>query len=195
MTLHGQTPDPAPDTELLERFASGDPRAARVLTERLAPRIMALAVRMLGDRADAEDVTQEAMLRLWRVAPDWQDRGASVATWLYRVAGNLCIDRLRRRRPVDGIDTTAIADPAPGPQRGIEAAEQAAALQAALAALPERQRLAVVLRHLEERGNAEIAAVLDTSIEAVESLLARARRSLAERLAERKLELGLADDA
>jgi RNA polymerase sigma factor (sigma-70 family) len=75
----------------------------------------------------------------------------------------------------------------------LETAERAAALQAALSALPDRQRLALVLRHLEERPNPEIAAILDTSVEAVESLLARGRRSLAAELAPRQAELGLAD--
>src|SRR5918997_4063532 len=87
------------DAELLARYAGGDQSAARELTSRHAPRIFALARRMLADAAEAEDVTQETMLRLWRIAPDWQDR-AAVGTWLYRVASNLCIDRLRRLTPL-----------------------------------------------------------------------------------------------
>jgi RNA polymerase sigma-70 factor (ECF subfamily) len=178
---------------LLARFAAGDQAAARDLTRRLAPRIHALARRMLDDQAEAEDVTQEAMLRLWRTAPDWRDEGAAVGTWLYRVAGNLCIDRLRQRRARPVAEVPERADGAPAVQSRLETAERAAALQAALAALPDRQRLALVLRHLEERPNPEIAAILDTSVEAVESLLARCRRSLAAELAPRRAELGLAD--
>jgi RNA polymerase sigma-70 factor (ECF subfamily) len=181
------------EADLLARSAAGDQGAARDLTRRLAPRIHALARRMLDDRTEAEDVTQEAMLRLWRVAPDWRDEGAAVGTWLYRVAGNLCIDRLRQRRERPVAEVPERADGAPAVQSRLETAERAAALQAALAALPDRQRLALVLRHLEERPNPEIAAILETSVEAVESLLARGRRSLAAELAPRRAELGLTD--
>ena len=115
------------------------------------------------------------------------------ATWLYRVASNLCIDRLRRRREFLDDAVLVIADETPGPERRLLARDQAAALEEALAALPDRQRLAIVLRHLEERPNPEIAVILDASVEAVESLLARARRDLAARLAPRRAELGFAD--
>lgn len=184
----------ASDADLLARYAAGDRSAARDLTLRLAPRVLALARRMLGDAAEAEDVAQEAILRLWRMAPDWRVGEAQVSTWLYRVASNLCIDRLRRRRERTGEALPETADPAPGALDRLVAADRAAALQAALAALPERQRLAIVLRHFEERSNPEIAAVLDTSVEAVESLLARARRELAARLRPRRAELELDDD-
>ena len=103
-------------------------------------------------------------------------------TWLYRVTANLCIDRLRKRRETSAEDLAEPADPAPAALDLISDRERGAALQQGLAALPARQRLAIVLRHLEERPNAEIAAVLDTSIEAVESLLARGRRNLAAHL-------------
>ena len=100
------------------------------------------------------------MLRLWRIAPDWQDR-AALGTWLYRVASNLCIDRLRRRRPLTGEALPELADEAPGALGRLEARDRAAALHAALAALPDRQRLAILLRHFEDRSNPEIAAVLE----------------------------------
>ncbi len=80
------------DDVLLRRFALGDVAAARALTLRLTPRVHAHAVRLLGDRAEAEDVTQEALLRLWRIAPDWREGEAQVTTWLYRVTANLATD-------------------------------------------------------------------------------------------------------
>ena len=86
-----------------------------------------------------------------------------------------------------------LADDAPAVLARLEARDRAAALKAALAALPDRQRLAILLRHFEDRGNPEIAAILGASVEAVESLLARARRELAARLAPRRAELGLSD--
>jgi len=189
MTDASRTPEPA-DPDLLARFATGDREAARMLTLRHGPRIHALARRMLGDAAEAEDVTQEAMLRLWRIAPDWQTGNAAVSTWLYRVASNLCIDRLRRRRARNMAVLPDRADPAPGVAARMQDRDRAAALATALAALPDRQRLAGVLRHLEERPNPEIAEILGTSVEAVESLVARGRRALSDRLAPRAAELG-----
>lgn len=182
------------DAALLARYASGDHAAARELTHKHAPRLHALAMRMLGDRPEAEDVAQEAMLRLWRIAPDWREEGAAIGTWLYRVASNLCIDRLRRRRerPTDAVPETT--DPAPGAAARLQAEDRAVALHAALATLPDRQRLAVVLRHFEDRSNPEIAEILETSTEAVESLLARGRRGLAVVLAPRSDALGYTDD-
>ncbi|MBB5221748.1 RNA polymerase sigma-70 factor (ECF subfamily) [Amaricoccus macauensis] len=183
----------ADDATLLARYAAGDRAAARLLTARHAPRVFALARRMLREQAEAEDVTQEAMLRLWRIASDWQPGQAQLGTWLYRVASNLCIDRLRRRREIASDGMPEQADEAPGALAQIEADDRAVALRAALETLPDRQRLAVVLRHFEERSNPEIAEILDTSVEAVESLLGRARRELAARLAPRREALGFSD--
>ena len=185
--------EPLSDAELLGRYAAGDQAAARALTFRHAPRVLALARRMLGDPTEAEDVTQEAMLRMWKIAPVWRADEAALGTWLYRVASNLCVDRLRRRREVTLDAAPETADETPGALSRLEARDRAGALDAALALLPDRQRLAIVLRHLEERPNPEIAAILETSVEAVESLLARARRELAARLAPRKAELGFTD--
>lgn len=194
MTTTGAHVGDDTDAGLLRRHAGGDRAAARTLTARHAPPVYRLARRMLGDGTEAEDVTQEAMLRLWRVAPDWEEGQGAVATWLYRVTANLCLDRLRRRRTVSVEAVPEAADETPGALDRLADADRAAALQAALGRLPERQRLAVVLRHLEERDNPEIAAILETSVEAVESLLARARRTLAADLAGRRADLGFTDD-
>ncbi len=188
-----------PDAALLARYARGDAAAARLLAERLAPMLLRFATRMLGgDRAEAEDVTQEAMLRLWRQAPQWQaDGAAKPATWVYRVAANLCTDRLRRRARRRHLPLEAAADP---PDPGSSAAAQimdatrAAALEAALASLPERQRQAIILRHIEGLANPEIAQIMDTGVEAVESLVARGKRALQARLAGKRPELGYDDD-
>ena len=184
----------ASDAGLLALYAAGDQSAARTLTARHAPRVFALARRMLGEVAEAEDVTQETMLRLWKIAPDWQADRAALGTWLYRVASNLCIDRLRRRRTLGG--GRGAGGRRRGPRRAAAGWRQATGprrCSRALAALPDRQRLAIVLRHFEERRNPEIAAILDVSVEAVESLLARGRRELAARLAPARAELGFSD--
>jgi len=188
--------DEVTDEALLVAYSNGDPRAARALTDRLAPRVLAHAARLLGgDLAEAEDVTQEAMLRLWRIAPDWRQGEARVTTWLYRVTANLCTDRLRKRSRHTGLDAVADPpDPAPGPVAGLTGAERAGALEAALMVLPRRQREAVVLRHIEGLANPEIARIMDIGVEAVESLTARGKRGLASLLLPRKEELGLDDE-
>lgn len=191
-----QATDPhsdVPDEALLVLYAREDRLASRALTQRLLPRMLGYAGRILGgDRAEAEDVTQEAMMRLWRAAPDWRQGEAKVSTWLYRVVTNLCTDRLRagRRRASDTIDNHPdLADIAPGVESRMMAAERMAALEAALAALPPRQREAVVLRHIEGLSNPEIAAILEIGVEAVESLTARGKRSLAALLSGQRAEL------
>lgn len=185
------------DDALLVLYANGDPAAARVLTGRLGPIVFRHAYRLLGDRAEAEDLAQEALLRLWRIAPQWRQGEAKVTTWLYRVTANLATDRLRRGRG-GAVDLDAIPEPvdsAPGADRQMQDRARADALQTALADLPDRQRQAVVLRHIEGLANPEIAQIMDLSIEAVESLTARGKRALAKLLAGRKEELGYRDDA
>ncbi len=183
-----------PDEALLILFANGDIAAAQTLTKRLTPRVLGFATRLLKDHAEAEDVTQDAMLRLWKVAPQWRQGEAKVSTWLYRVVSNLCTDRLRKKRGV-GLDQIAEpSDGAPSVAEVMQSKERAIALQNALGQLPERQKTAVVLRHIEGLKNPEIAQIMDLSVEAVESLTARGKRALAALLLGRKEELGFEDD-
>jgi RNA polymerase sigma-70 factor (ECF subfamily) len=196
MTMPLDAPDDRSDEDLLAAFAQGDRSAARALTLRLTPRVLGHAARLLGNRAEAEDVAQEAMLRLWRQAPGWRAGEARVTTWLYRVVANLCIDRRRRARG-GAVALEAVPeppDPAPGAQARMQDRARAEALQAALAGLPPRQRQAVVLRHIEGCDNPAIAAIMETTVEAVESLTTRGRRALAAALADRKEELGYVDE-
>jgi len=191
----GSTLLDAPDEALLVMFANGDATAARELAGRHLPRVLRFATRQLADRTEAEDVAQEAMLRLWRIAPDWRAGEAKVSTWLYRVTANLCIDRIRRRRSSVALDAAdEPTETRAGVVAGLIEADRAAALQAALAKLPDRQRQAVVLRHLEGLDNPSIAEVMDTGVEAVESLIARGKRALASMLAGRRDELGYDDE-
>ena len=184
------------DAALLARYARGDAAAARALTARLVPRVHAQAFRMLGDSAEAEDVAQDAMMRLWRIAPEWRTGEAKVSTWLYRVVANLCTDRLRKR-PRGAVPLEAVAEP-PDPTPSVEAQMQTdartRALRRALAALPERQRLAVMMRHFDGASNPEIAAQLGISTEAVESLTARGKRALAAALKGQVAALGYEDE-
>jgi RNA polymerase sigma factor (sigma-70 family) len=185
----------APDAALLIAFANGDAGAAQLLAERLLPRTLAQAQRMLSDRVEAEDVAQEAMMRLWRIAGEWRQGEAQVSTWLYRVTANLCTDRLRRRKRSVPLD--AVAEPldtAPSVTARMQSEARAKALSDALAQLPPRQAEAVALRNLEGLSNPEIAEVMEIGVEAVESLTARGKRGLALILAGRRDELGIEDD-
>ena len=180
------------DHALLRRAAEGDERAAALLVDRLGPRLLASVARLLGgDRAEAEDVVQEAFVRLWRKGAEWDVGGAAApGTWLHRVAANLALDRRRRAGARwDALDE-AHADDAPGAEARLMAGARAQALEEALAALPERQRVAVVLRHVEGYANPEIAAMMGIGVEAVESLTARGKRRLGVLLGPRKEELG-----
>ena len=184
----------ASDEDLLMAYALGDKRAAPVLTGRLLPRILSQAMRMLANPTEAEDVAQEAMLRLWRIAPDWRQGEAQVTTWLYRVVANLCTDRLRKRRHLT-LDTVAEPyDAAPSVAAQIQTKARLRALSDALARLPERQAQAVALRHLEGLSNPEIAQIMDISVTSVESLTARGKRALAALMAGRRAELGYDDE-
>lgn len=171
-------PSADPDEELLRRVAVGDPAAIQAMVARKLPRLLSLATRMLGDPVEAEDVAQEAMLRIWKQAPKWRPGQARFDTWLHRVGLNLCYDRLRRKRetPIDRIPE--MVDDSPAPDRGLLAAETGARVQSVLLKLPERQREAIVLCHYQELGNIEAAHLMGVSVEALESLLSRARRSL-----------------
>ncbi len=183
-----------PDEVLLVLFANGNASAARALTARLTPRVMGHAYRLLGNHAEAEDVTQEAMLRLWKIAPDWRQGEAKVTTWLYRVVANLCTDLRRRAR---GVALDSIPEPEDGRASvtdHMQAEARAEALQTALDQLPDRQRQAVVLRHIEGLANPEIAEIMEITTEAVESLTARGKRALTAALAGRQEELGYGDE-
>ncbi len=182
------------DEALLVLYAKGDPLAAQVLSRRFLPRVLAHATRVLKDQAEAEDVAQEAMLRLWKMAPDWRAGEAQVTTWMYRVTANLCTDRIRKRRSVPLDSAPEPEDDTPSAGEAMQDAARAQALNAALMELPDRQRQAVALRHLEGLSNPEIAEILDCGVEAVESLIARGKRALTKILQGKREELGYVDE-
>lgn len=186
--------DDVSDETLLVLYGNGDRAAARLLTLRMGLLAFRVAQRMLGDRAEAEDLAQEALLRLWKIAPEWRTGEAKVTTWLYRVVTNLATDRLRRRRGIGLDEAPELPDGAASAVEQMIDGDRAAALEAALAQLPARQRQAVVLRHLEGLSNPEISAAMEIGVEAVESLTARGKRALAAILAGRREELGYGHD-
>jgi RNA polymerase sigma-70 factor (ECF subfamily) len=185
------------DAALLAAYAAGDPTAAQALASRLLPGVLGQATRMLSDRVEAEDVAQDAMMRLWKIAPDWRDGEAQISTWLYRVVANLCTDRLRKKRRAGAVGMDQVAepeDPTPNVTEQMQTNARMAALSDALGQLPERQAQAVSLRHLEGLANPEIAEIMDISVRSVESLTARGKRALASLLAGRRAALGYDND-
>ena len=165
------------DEELMARVAQGDERAFRSLAQRHVGLSIGLAFKLLGNRADAEEIAQEAMVRVWTQAPRWQPQ-AKFRTWLYRVVTNLAIDRQRKKPMLDLEAAGDPVDPAPQAVERIESRETSAMVRKAIADLPDRQRAALVLTYYEGLSNIEAADLLGTSVGGLESLLVRARRTL-----------------
>jgi RNA polymerase sigma-70 factor (ECF subfamily) len=166
------------DDRLLARLADNDEAAFRLLVERHIDRAFSVALRVLGNSADAEDVVQDTMLKVWTHRGQWQQGRAKFSTWLYRVVTNRCID-LRRQPRTDNVD--AVPEPAdaqPDAVTTIQRDEVSVLLEAAMQRLPEQQRIAVILSYHQGMSNGEIAEVMETTVSAVESLLKRGRQQL-----------------
>jgi len=178
-----------PDEDLVRRVGAGDRRAAAEIVRRHLPRMVGLARRMLGDASEAEDVAQEVFLRVWKHAAAWKPGAAKFETWMHRVAMNLCLDRLRRVGrnagdvPPDTVDGRASAT------RALDERQRRERVRDALQKLPERQRAALVLCYYQDRTNIEAAEILGVSVDALESLLSRARRTLKSALAAERADL------
>lgn len=170
------------DEALLARLREDDAEAYRLLVERHVDRAYAVALRVLGNVADAEDVAQECLVKVWTHRQAWQDGKAKFSTWLYRVVVNRCIDLRRRPRSECLDDVPEPMDDETDSVTRIHRAQVYGQLEAAITRLPEQQRLALTLSYFDELGNAEIAEILQTTVAAVESLLKRGRQSLRERL-------------
>ncbi|ABD05470.1 sigma-24 (FecI-like) [Rhodopseudomonas palustris HaA2] len=168
------------DEELLDRLAANDEAAFRLLVERHIDRAFGIALRLLGSRADAEDVVQDTMLKVWTHRGRWEHGRAKFSTWLYRVVTNRCID-LHRRPRTDNVD--AVPEPAdakPDACSTMQRNEITQLLETAIQKLPEQQRVAVILSYHENMSNGDIAEVMSTTVAAVESLLKRGRQQLRE---------------
>ena len=161
----------------MEQVSKGDVSACRTLTSRHLDGTYRLAYRILGDPMQAEDVAQEAFLRLWKISARWKAQ-AQIKNWLHRVTHNLCIDRLRKENRYSDAEVPDVEDPADSPLRQQEKRQIRTQIEAALQDLPARQRIAITLGHFEECGNREAADMMEISVDALESLLARGRRKL-----------------
>lgn len=170
------------DDALLARTAGGDHAAWGMLVDRHLAAVLRYAGYVLRDDTQAEDVAQDTFIRLAKKASDWKEDSPSLRSWLYRVARNLCIDHMRTRRTtsIDAAEDIADAHDGSAMERDLDMERS---VTAALDLLPERQRTAIVLVHFEGLSGTEASAALEISVEAVESLLARARRTLRRELA------------
>ena len=172
---------PLSDATMVARARDGDTRAFETLVRRYQRPIYRLAVRLLGDTGEAEDVTQEVFVTAWRRLPEIHEDKA-IRSWLYRIATNRCLNILRSRKPVAPLFDEAIpmASPAASPEARAEAHERLLALRVALDRLTAEQRACWLLREVEELSYAEIASILRTTPQAVRGRLARARADLGE---------------
>jgi RNA polymerase sigma-70 factor, ECF subfamily len=183
-----------PDTQLMMRFAAGDDRAFDRIVESFQRQVFGVIHRYLGGAPNVDDVSQEVFIRLYKMRKSYKPT-AKLSTLVYRIAANLCTNVIRdegRRRgvPLDaayGDDDAPLSssisdDTAAPPDQTIEERERAQIVRNALSKIPDRQRMALVLHRFEGLSYLEIAEALETNVDAVKSLLSRARQSLADEL-------------
>ena len=169
----------AGDRALALAVSRGERAAIAALTRRCLPVVHSVARRLLRDASEAEDIAQETFVKVWRAIDRFDADRARLETWVARIATNACLDKLRKRREETVEDEVQErADMAPRADDLMTAEASAKRVRAAIAALPERQRAALELCSFQDCTNIEAAHILGVSIEAVESLLARARRKL-----------------
>ncbi len=185
------------DEELMAAVVLGDPHAYQALVRKNLPAISRYALRLVGSRSESEDIAQETFLRLWTTARKWDPAKAKLTTWLHRITHNLCIDFLRKQKRVSlepDFDSEVSSEEATSgefsnvlresaeaqgdsPDREAREAELRA-LDRALNMLPEAQRSALLLCHYQGFSNKEAADIMGSSVQALESLIARAKRGL-----------------
>jgi RNA polymerase sigma-70 factor (ECF subfamily) len=167
-----------PDGPLIVAVACGDQTAVRTLVDRHMTKLYAVSFRLLKNKEDADEVVQEVFLKVWTHAAKWEPGRAKFETWMHRVAINLCYDRLRKHREVIMDEVPDTADEKASPAGELQQRQVSTRLRLALEALPIRQRTAIELCHYQEFTNIEGAEIMEISVDAMESLLARGRRAL-----------------
>jgi RNA polymerase sigma-70 factor (ECF subfamily) len=168
----------ADDDELMRRIQQQDQQAFATLVEHYLGTLHGFAQRMLGNPTEADDIVQEAFLRVWQKSTQWHRQSAQLSTWLHRIIYNLCIDYYRCQKAeyvdIEALDLSDEHQPAEFRQQ----ADVEVQVKTALQQLPPAQRSAIILCHYQEMSNREAAAILGISVAALESLMARGRRTL-----------------
>jgi len=173
------------DARLLARITQGERAAFATLVRRHNDRFYRLAYRFVANRMQAEDIVQDAFLKLWERPAMWQvGRNAAFTTWFYRVVVNLCLDHQKKKRPLPLLDDSWVMDERETHEETLLHREKQGLLEAQIAALPERQRVALNLCFYEELSNQEAAEVMGIRLKALQSLLMRAKITLKEKLKE-----------
>ncbi|MBI2930494.1 MAG: sigma-70 family RNA polymerase sigma factor [Planctomycetes bacterium] len=171
-----------PDIELMLRFQAGDERAFEELVLKHQKRILNVVYRALGDRAQAEDAAQDIFLKVYRARRSYRPQ-AKFSTWLYRIAVNHCLNEVRARRPGPIPMDDLLQEPvAHSPDDQMNQTDLQRAVKEAIDALPENQRVAVILARFEDLSYEEIGEAMGLSLEAVKSVLFRAKENLKQRL-------------
>ena len=185
LTHDGTSVTNVSDETLMSQVSNGNGAAYTALINRHFDRMLRVAQRTIGNREDAEDVAQDICIRIWTHAKDWEPGRAKFTTWCYRMLMNRCIDFHRRPRGESLDVVEEREDPSPDVTEALYRNQMANYVAAAMAELPANQRAAIALCYYEEMSNSEVAAILSTTVGAVESLLVRGRRRLRELLRDR----------
>lgn len=171
------------DRQLLERIRQGNHEAFALLVRRHANRFYRLAYRFVSEQTEAEDIVQEAFVKLWERPGMWQaERNTAFTTWFHRVVVNLCLDRRKKKRAMPLAEESWVPDERQTQEEALLSGERQALLEAHIAALPERQRVALNLCFYEGLSNQDAAEVMGVRLKALQSLLMRAKTTLKEKL-------------
>jgi len=170
------------DETLIAEIAQGDTEAFKILIERYQSQVIGIAYRYVGNSHDAEDIAQEAFIRVYKNAGRYQPT-AKFKTWFFRILTNLCLDFRKKKKPVYFDEFYDTPSDTPTPAEELEISERQKMIHQAIQSLPESQRMALILHHYEGLKYKEISQAMGCSVKAVESLLVRAKRTLEKRLA------------
>lgn len=164
--------------DILPALMRQDQKAFGVLMDRHIKTLSALSAQMLGDMHLAEDITQSVFLKTWQMLPDWQTGNAKLITWMRRVATNMCLDYLRKKKPYYSDKLPEQQDKDALPDSNLVSKEQSEQMRQAMNDLPDRQKAALTLFYFQDMPQKQCAEIMDLNVPAFESLLRRARQAL-----------------
>jgi len=167
-----------PDSDILPALMAQDPAAFATLVNRHVSSLCAQAAQMLGDMHAAEDITQSVFIKTWEMLPDWKTDNARLTTWMRRVSTNMCLDYLRKKKPIYSDNVPDLADPLKSAEDRMVHDQKLQYVKARLETLPERQKAALTLFYYQELPHKMCAEIMELTVPAFESLLRRARLAL-----------------